>query len=47
MAIAPLMGRLLRFFPPVVTGSIIAIIGISLFQQDLDCAIHAILGADG
>src|SRR3712207_6182029 len=27
---APFFGRLLRFFPPVVTGSIIAIIGISL-----------------
>lgn len=30
--IAPLMGRLLRFFPPVVTGTIIAIIGISLMR---------------
>jgi uric acid transporter len=28
--IAPLMSRLLRYFPPVVTGTIIAIIGISL-----------------
>jgi NCS2 family nucleobase:cation symporter-2 len=28
--IAPFFGRLLRFFPPVVTGSIITIIGISL-----------------
>ncbi len=27
---APFFGRLLRFFPPVVTGTIIAIIGISL-----------------
>jgi len=32
MIIAPLMGRLLRFFPPVVTGTIIAIIGISLMR---------------
>jgi NCS2 family nucleobase:cation symporter-2 len=32
MAIAPLVGRLLRFFPPVVTGTIIAIIGISLMR---------------
>jgi uracil-xanthine permease len=32
MLIAPLMSRLLRFFPPVVTGSIIAIIGISLMR---------------
>jgi len=27
---APFFGRLIRFFPPVVTGSVIAIIGISL-----------------
>lgn len=27
---APFFGKLLRFFPPVVTGSIIAIIGVSL-----------------
>jgi len=32
MAIAPLVGRMLRFFPPVVTGTIIAIIGISLMR---------------
>jgi NCS2 family nucleobase:cation symporter-2 len=32
IAIAPLMSRLLRFFPPVVTGTIIAIIGISLMR---------------
>ena len=32
MVIAPLVGRLLRFFPPVVTGTIIAIIGISLMR---------------
>ena len=32
MLIAPIMGRLLRFFPPVVTGTIIAIIGISLMR---------------
>jgi NCS2 family nucleobase:cation symporter-2 len=30
--LAPVMSRLLRFFPPVVTGSIIAIIGISLMR---------------
>ena len=30
--IAPLMSRMLRFFPPVVTGTIIAIIGISLMR---------------
>ena len=30
--IAPLMSRLLRFFPPVVTGTIILVIGISLMR---------------
>lgn len=32
MLIAPLMGRLLRFFPPVVTGTIILVIGVSLMR---------------
>ena len=32
IVIAPLMSKLLRFFPPVVTGTIIAIIGISLMR---------------
>jgi NCS2 family nucleobase:cation symporter-2 len=32
MIIAPIVSKLLRFFPPVVTGSIIAIIGISLMR---------------
>lgn len=30
LAIAPLFGKLVRFFPPVVTGSVITIIGLSL-----------------
>ncbi len=30
--IAPLMGRLLRFFPPVVTGTIILVIGVTLMR---------------
>ena len=30
--IAPLVSRLLRFFPPVVTGTIIAVIGITLMR---------------
>ena len=30
--VAPLIGRLLRFFPAVVTGSIITVIGISLMR---------------
>lgn len=32
MLIAPLMSRMLRFFPPVVTGSIILVIGVSLMR---------------
>jgi uracil-xanthine permease len=39
IAIAPLMSRLLRFFPPVVTGSIIAIIGISLMRVGVGWAL--------
>jgi NCS2 family nucleobase:cation symporter-2 len=32
MLLAPVVSRLLRFFPPVVTGTIIAVIGISLMR---------------
>ena len=32
IVIAPIVSRLLRFFPPVVTGTIIAVIGISLMR---------------
>jgi NCS2 family nucleobase:cation symporter-2 len=32
MLIAPVISKLLRYFPPVVTGTIIAIIGISLMR---------------
>jgi uric acid transporter len=32
MIIAPLVSRMLRFFPPVVTGTIITIIGVSLMR---------------
>jgi NCS2 family nucleobase:cation symporter-2 len=32
IGIAPLMSRLLRFFPPVVTGTIILVIGVSLMR---------------
>jgi NCS2 family nucleobase:cation symporter-2 len=39
IALAPLMSRLLRFFPPVVTGSIIAIIGISLMRVGIGWAL--------
>ncbi|NNJ16272.1 purine permease [Pseudomonas putida CSV86] len=33
---APLMGRLLRFFPPVVTGTVLLVIGISLMRVGID-----------
>lgn len=32
LLIAPLMGRLLKFFPPIVTGTIILVIGVSLMR---------------
>ena len=32
LLVAPLIGKLLRFFPPVVTGTIITVIGISLMR---------------
>ncbi|MDH2325683.1 nucleobase:cation symporter-2 family protein [Cereibacter sp. SYSU M97828] len=32
MAIAPLVSRMLRFFPPVVTGTIILVIGVTLMR---------------
>jgi NCS2 family nucleobase:cation symporter-2 len=38
IAIAPLISRLLRFFPPVVTGTIIAVIGISLMRVGIGWA---------
>ena len=39
IVIAPLMSRLLRFFPPVVTGTIIAVIGISLMRVGIGWAL--------
>jgi len=38
IVIAPFVSRLLRFFPPVVTGTIIAIIGISLMRVGIGWA---------
>ena len=35
--IAPMVSRMLRFFPPVVTGTIIAVIGISLMRVGINC----------
>ena len=37
IAIAPMVSRMLRFFPPVVTGTIILIIGISLMRVGINC----------
>lgn len=34
--IAPLVSRMLRFFPPVVTGTIIAVIGITLMRVGIN-----------
>ena len=39
IVLAPMMSRLLRFFPPVVTGTIIAIIGISLMRVGVGWAL--------
>ncbi|WP_353234631.1 nucleobase:cation symporter-2 family protein [Diaphorobacter ruginosibacter] len=36
LLIAPLISRMLRFFPPVVTGTIIAVIGISLMRVGIN-----------
>ena len=42
MLIAPIMSKLLRFFPPVVTGTIIAIIGISLMRVGVGWAMGGV-----
>ena len=33
MLLAPLFAKLVRFFPPLVTGTVILIIGLSLFGR--------------
>ena len=38
--LAPFFGRLIRFFPPVVTGSVISIIGISLLPVAANDAVR-------
>jgi NCS2 family nucleobase:cation symporter-2 len=38
IAIAPLFSRLLRFFPPLVTGTVIATIGITLLEVGIQWA---------
>ena len=39
MLIAPVVSRMLRFFPPVVTGTIITIIGVSLMRVGVGWAV--------
>src|SRR5262249_48263279 len=39
--VAPFMSSLLRFFPPVVTGTVIAVIGISLMRVGINWAAGA------
>ena len=50
IAIAPMVSRVLRFFPPVVTGTIILIIGISLMRVGVGWALggpaHLAQGVD-
>jgi NCS2 family nucleobase:cation symporter-2 len=41
LVVAPLMSALLRFFPPVVTGTIIAVIGVSLMRIGVNWAAGA------
>src|SRR5215813_9903908 len=41
LIVAPFMSALLRFFPPVVTGTIIAVIGISLMRIGINWAAGA------
>ncbi len=41
LIVAPFVSRLLRFFPPVVTGTIIAVIGISLMRVGVNWAAGA------
>ncbi len=38
IVIAPVIGRLLRFFPPVVVGTVIAVIGLSLMGVGINWA---------
>lgn len=38
IALAPIASRMLRFFPPVVTGTIIAVIGVSLMRVGIGWA---------
>jgi xanthine permease len=46
IALAPVWGRLLRFFPPLVTGTVITIIGISLLPVAVNWAAGGVGAAD-
>ncbi|APH59983.1 nucleobase:cation symporter-2 family protein [Granulibacter bethesdensis] len=46
LAIVPLIGRMLRFFPALVTGSIIMMIGISLMRIGINWAAGGVGAAD-
>ena len=45
MLIAPLVSRLLRFFPPVVTGTIILVIGVTLMRIGINWIFGLPIGA--
>ena len=38
IVLAPMIGKLLRFFPPVVVGTVIAVIGLSLMEVGINWA---------
>ena len=38
LLVAPFIGRMIRWFPPVVTGSVVLIIGVSLMQVGINWA---------
>lgn len=42
MLIAPVFSKLLRFFPPIVTGTIIAVIGITLLRVGITWAVGGV-----
>jgi uric acid transporter len=44
--LAPLWGRLLRFFPPLVTGTVITIIGLALIPVSVNWAAGGVGSAD-
>lgn len=46
IALAPVWGRLLRFFPPLVTGTVITIIGISLLPVAVNWAAGGVGASD-